>query len=41
VEAVCDGAGNPVWSYSVDGERREFDAAARRWMEGLLREYPG
>jgi beta-lactamase regulating signal transducer with metallopeptidase domain len=36
--ASCDGEGNPVWSYSVDGQARAFDAAARRWMEALIRE---
>ena len=39
VTASCDGAGNPVWSYSVDGQTRPFDAAARRWMESLIREF--
>jgi hypothetical protein len=37
VEAVCDGAGNPVWSYTVDRERRPFDASARAWMEAVIR----
>jgi beta-lactamase regulating signal transducer with metallopeptidase domain len=37
VEATCDGAGNPVWSYTVDGEPRAFDAAAKRWMESVIR----
>jgi beta-lactamase regulating signal transducer with metallopeptidase domain len=37
VEAACDGAGNPVWSYTVNGQRRDFDAGARAWMQGLIR----
>jgi beta-lactamase regulating signal transducer with metallopeptidase domain len=37
VEGTCDGAGNPVWSYTVDGQPRAFDAAARRWMESVIR----
>lgn len=39
VTASCDGEGNPVWSYSVDGRSQPFDAAARRWMEALIREF--
>jgi beta-lactamase regulating signal transducer with metallopeptidase domain len=38
VEAVCDGEGNPVWSYAVNGRPLPFDAAARRWMESVIRE---
>lgn len=38
VEAVCDGAGNPAWTYTVGGRRRAFDAAARAWMESVIRE---
>lgn len=37
VEASCDGEGNPVWRYAVDGQPRAFDAAARRWMESVIR----
>ncbi len=37
VEASRDGAGNPVWRYAVDGQVRSFDAAARRWMESVIR----
>jgi beta-lactamase regulating signal transducer with metallopeptidase domain len=37
VEATGDGAGNPVWRYTVDGRTRPFDAAARRWMESVIR----
>ena len=40
VEASRDGAGNPVWRYSVDGQAREFDRAARAWMQTLIREFP-
>jgi beta-lactamase regulating signal transducer with metallopeptidase domain len=40
VEALRDGAGNPVWRYSVDGQAREFDRAARAWMQTLIREFP-
>ncbi|HEX6038318.1 M56 family metallopeptidase [Longimicrobium sp.] len=38
VEASCDGAGNPVWTYTVDRERRAFDASARAWMESVIRQ---
>jgi hypothetical protein len=41
VQASCDGAGNPVWSYAVNGRSRPFDAAARRWMESIIREFTG
>ncbi|HST60363.1 MAG TPA: M56 family metallopeptidase [Longimicrobium sp.] len=37
VEASCDGAGDPVWRYAVDGQVRPFDTAARRWMESVIR----
>jgi beta-lactamase regulating signal transducer with metallopeptidase domain len=37
VVATCDGAGNPVWAYTVDGQPRAFDAAAKRWMESVIR----
>jgi beta-lactamase regulating signal transducer with metallopeptidase domain len=37
VEAVRDEAGNPVWSYTVNRERRPFDASARAWMESVIR----
>jgi hypothetical protein len=37
VQGSRDGAGNPVWSYAVDGQPRTFDAAARRWMESVIR----
>lgn len=39
VEGARDGAGNPVWSYTVNGQRRDFDSAARGWMESLIREF--
>jgi beta-lactamase regulating signal transducer with metallopeptidase domain len=38
VEASCDGAGNPVWRFTVDGRVRPFDAAARSWMERVIRQ---
>jgi beta-lactamase regulating signal transducer with metallopeptidase domain len=38
VGATRNAAGNAVWSYSVDGRTQPFDAAARRWMENLVRE---
>ena len=40
VQAECDGEGNPVWSYAVNGHPRAFDDAARGWMESIVRELP-
>jgi len=39
VEAGCDGAGNPLRRYAVDGEARPFDSAARGWMRSLIQEF--
>jgi beta-lactamase regulating signal transducer with metallopeptidase domain len=33
-----NGAAGVVWTYTVDGETRPFDAAVRRWMENLIRQ---
>ena len=38
VRATPDAAGNAVWTYEENGRARDFDTAARRWMNGIIRE---
>jgi hypothetical protein len=33
------GDGSPVYTWKVDGEKRAFDAAGRKWLEGMLLEF--
>jgi beta-lactamase regulating signal transducer with metallopeptidase domain len=37
VRGVRGSNGRPAWAYTVDGDARPFDEAARRWMQSVIR----
>ena len=41
VRAVPGRGGQPSWTYTVNGLARPFDAAARRWMQDVIRNRAG
>jgi hypothetical protein len=36
LDVTAGSDGRPVYSYKVDGEKRAFDAAGQKWLQGML-----
>ena len=41
VRGVPGGGGRPVFTYTVDGQQRPFEAEGRAWMTAFIQEYTG